>query len=58
MHGGEGGKEERDVSRIQIVKKRSLDFSLKQLGAYASDFHFRLITVLALKNKSGGWDTS
>lgn len=31
--GGEGGGEEGDVSRIQIVKKRSLDFSLKELGA-------------------------
>lgn len=46
------------MSRIQIVKKKSLDFSLKQLGAYTSDFHFRLITLLKLKSKTGGWDTS
>lgn len=45
-HGREGGNENRDVSRIQTVRKRSLDFSLKESGAYRSDLYFRLTTLL------------
>lgn len=46
----EGGNENRDVSRIQTVRKRSLDFSLKELGAYSSHLYFRLTTLLKKLN--------
>lgn len=49
-HWGEGGNENRDVSRIQTVRKGSLDFSLKELEAYSSDLYFRLTTLLKKLN--------
>lgn len=33
VYGEEVGNDSREVNRIQVVKKRSLDFSLKELGA-------------------------